>query len=229
MTKTIAVLGAGRMGTCFATQIPAECQKIVVDVNEAAAKKLADQIGGSYSTGYGAVKDADVVALVLPTHLIPVVAAEIAPLLRDDTIVLNLATNGVIEESTRQAYPNIHFVDSKIIGHANSMMLGIPGMVVVSTRDEALFARIKACLPGYADAVMGDSDRVKEINRIATAEGIRMAVRLKKQYLDMGVPEAWADVAVRTVCAGACRSYIENDLGEFAVKLVAEMKKELEG
>ncbi len=88
---------------------------------------------------------------------------------------------------------------------------------------------------GLADAVGGigsdtlkiaaEADLVAHINRIASTEGIRAAVRVRHQLSEYKIPDEWIDVASRTVCAGILKAFVEDDLGDFARELVKEMQK----
>ena len=61
---TIAVLGAGRMGSVAAEQLPEDVKKIIIDQDAETAQRIADRIGGSASQDYAALSDADMVLLL---------------------------------------------------------------------------------------------------------------------------------------------------------------------
>lgn len=223
--KTIAVLGAGRMGSIAAEQLPSEAGKIIVDPNLETASRIASKIGGKAYAEYSCLKDADIVLMVLPAPVIPEAAKLAAQHVRPGTILVNMATKGVVPEDLKALFPDVLFVDAKIIGHAISMRDGAPCFVVVNAEGE-VFERVKYALPGYAAVVQGDSTLVPQINSIASSEGIRAAVRVKKQVKGFNIPEEWIRPLVYTVCAGTMRAYIDNNLGEFAQKLAEQFEKE---
>ena len=67
-------------------------------------------------------------------------------------------------------------------------------------------------------------DLVQAVNTIGSTEGIKAAVAVRKQLKAMGIPDAWTDVVIRSVCAGTMKAFTENDLGGFALELVKKLE-----
>ena len=61
------VVGAGRMGSVVARQLPGRTRKIVIDIDLEKAVLLAEQVEGIPSDSLDSAGDADLVAVVLPT------------------------------------------------------------------------------------------------------------------------------------------------------------------
>ena len=228
MVKKVAVFGAGRMGSVVAGQLPSDVEKLVIDNHAEAAEKLAASIGGKGTADPHAAADADVVALVLPAPVVSIVAKELGPILKPGAIVLNMATKGTIEEETKASYPQIHYVDAKIIGHADSMKLGAPCFVVVKTEDDAILEAAQYVLQGYRKVVKGNADLVPLISSIGSTEGIRAAIRCRQLLKEYDIPKEWEDIVIYTVCAGTARAYVEDNMGEFAKALAEKLEKEVE-
>jgi 6-phosphogluconate dehydrogenase (decarboxylating) len=226
MMLKVAVIGAGRMGAVVGRQLPDHLEKWIIDRNDGKAKKLAEEIGGSYALSMEAAKDADLIAVVLPAPEINSVMDSLAGIAKDGAILLNMATNGTIAAEIREKNHNIHIVDAKIMGHAMSMNQGAPGYVIVKTEDQAVFERIRGILPGYKNVEMGDTDIVPLIAKIGSVEGIRTAVGVRKLLKQYNIPKDWEDVVIYTICAGTMRSYVENDLGHFARELAEKLESE---
>lgn len=226
MKLKVAVVGAGRMGSIVAGQLPDDVEKLVIDTDLAKAQDVAKTCGASAYADLSAASDADIIALVLPTPAVPPVARNAAKVAKAGAIILNMATKGTVEQETKDANPALRFIDAKIIGHANSMKLGAPCYVVVNTDQEDEFEKIAHILPGYKKVVMGDSDVVPLINTVGSTEGIRAAVQCRKLLKQFNVPKEWEDIVIYTVCAGTMRSYVEGDLGEFARALADRLEKE---
>lgn len=226
MVKTVAVIGAGRMGTYFCGQIPKEFEKIIIDRDEAKARELAQSVGGRYGSSYSLAAEADVVAMILPKPVIASAARELAPFVKEGAVVLNMATGAQVEPATVEAFPGVRFVDAQIIGHARSLMEGAPAFVVLGTEDAAVCEAARACMPGYTRVLMGDASLVGKINKIGSGEGIAAAVKVKKQLQEMQIPEDWIDIVIYTVCAGTMRSYVQKDLGEFAQELADRLEND---
>ncbi|MEA4892511.1 MAG: NAD(P)-binding domain-containing protein [Peptococcaceae bacterium] len=227
MNLTAAVLGAGRMGSFVGLQLPREVKKVIVDTDEPKAKKLAEEVGGRYFLGLEGVGEADIIAIVLPAPAIPEISRGLLKHAKKGAVIINMATNGKVEEEVKAARPDLHFVDAKIIGHAGAMSAGAPSYVVVNTGDQEVYEKISYILPGYTKVVMGDSDLVPEINTIGSTEGIRAAVEVRKQLKKYNIPKDWEDIVIYTVCAGTMRAYVDDDLGGFGRALADRLEAEI--
>jgi len=223
----VAVIGAGRMGSVVGRQLPDDVEKLIIDINEAKAKVLAEEIGGSYASTLDAAKMADVIAVMLPTPEIDAVVNQLVRVAKDGAIIMNMATNGTVDEKVREKNDRIIIVDTKIIGHAMSMVQGSPAYVVVKTEDQVLLEKIQYVLPGFTKVLMGNVDIIPEIAKIGSSEGIRAAIMVRKLLKRYNIPKDWEDIVIYTVCAGTMRSYVENDLGHFAKELAERLEAEL--
>lgn len=228
MSICAAVVGAGRMGSVVAEQLPKSTQKIIIDIDLEKAGRLAEIVGGIPSDSLASAASADLVAVVLPTPVVNETVGKLLSVVRQGAIILNMATTARIDEAVRKKNKNISVIDAKIIGHAMSISRGEPGIVVIDCSDKRRFNFIKDQLPGFHKVVQGDAGRVEKINKIGSTEGIKAAVTVRKKLLALNVPDEWIDVAIRTVCAGTMKSYTENDLGHFALELVKKLERELD-
>ena len=227
MKTKVAVIGAGRMGSIAAGQLPGDVESVIIDRNAAQAEKTAAETkAGGWSTEYSAASDADMILLVLPTPAVAPAAEEAASVAKPGAVIVNMATKGDMPADLKARYPMLTFADAKIIGHARSMRLGAPCWVVCNAERKEDFDRIAHVLGGYANVVRGDSSLVPLINSIGSSEGVRAAVRCRKLLKQYSIPKEWEDIVIYTVCAGTMRSYVENDLGEFARKLADRMEEE---
>ena len=146
--------------------------------------------------------------------------------MKKGAVILNMATTFSIDPATAAKRPGITVVDAKIIGHAASMSRGEPGIVVVKTDNAEVVSLIRNQLQGFAEVVQGDADLVQAVNTIGSTEGIKAAVAVRKQLKAMGIPDAWTDVVIRSVCAGTMKAFTENDLGGFALELAKKLESE---
>ncbi len=227
MKMKVAVIGAGRMGSIAAGQLPEDVESVIIDRNAAQAEKTAAEAkAGGWSAEYGAAADADVILLVLPTPAVAPAFEEAAAVAKPGAILVNMATKGDIPADLKGRCPQLTFADAKIIGHARSMRQGSPCWVVCNAERQETFDVIAHVLCGYANVVRGDSSLVPLINSIGSGEGVRAAVRCRKLLKQYSIPKEWEDIVIYTVCAGTMRSYVENDLGEFARKLADQMEAE---
>jgi hypothetical protein len=184
-------------------------------------------VGGKSSKSLENAGKADLVAVVVPTLVVNETIYKLLNIVKERTIILNMATTAHIEADLFGKNKAISIIDAKIIGHAMSISRGEPGIIVIKCDDERKFNLIKDQLYGFQKVVQGDADLVEKINQVASTEGIRAAVSVRKQLSKMNVPEEWIDVALRTVCAGTIKSFVEKDLGHFALELVNKVEKEM--
>jgi len=224
MHMKAAVAGAGRMGSLVAEMLPAGTEKVVIDRELAAAERVAGKIGGSAADGYRGAAEADVLFLLLPAPAIPDAAEEAAAFMKPGAVIVNMSTKGVFREETAGRFPEIRFVNAKIIGHASSIRGGAPGLVVTDAPEE-LFRMLSGQLTKF-QVVKGDPSLVPVLSTIASSEGIRAAVSVKKQAALKGAPEEWMRPLIYTVLAGTARAYVDDDMGEFAKALAEKLEKE---
>jgi len=226
MSVTVAVIGAGRMGSVVIKQLPFETKKIVIDSDIAKAEHAAASVGGKAYSNLEGVADADLIAVVLPAAAVNETVEKLMEIVKNGAVIINMATTVNIDAGILNRNKNVHVVDAKIIGHAASITRGEAGIIVAKTDDEKIYQLIKSQLPGFDDVVLGDADLVEKINTIGSTEGIKAAVTVRKQLRKMNIPDEWINVVIRSVCAGTMQSFTENDLGHFAMELVKKLEKE---
>jgi hypothetical protein len=221
-----AVIGAGRMGSVIAAQLPRSSRRIIIDIDLQRAVTVARRVGGKASDTLRSAADADLAAVVLPAAMTEGIVAQLVDLAKPGAMILNMATAARIDPAIRGKREDIMVVDAKIIGHAGSITEGEAAMVVVDSDDEAAMGRIRRQLPGFRRVVAGEARWVEEINRVASTEGIRAAVRIRQQLSRREIPDEWIDTAIRAVCAGTLKAFVENDLGDFARTLARKIEGE---
>ncbi len=198
MAICMAVVGAGRMGSVVAGQLPKSTNKIIIDIDSEKASRLAETVGGMPSDSLESANKADLVAVVLPTPVVNETVEKLLNVVQKGTIILNMATTAHIDPAILKNKNEIWIVDAKIIGHAMSISRGEPGIVVVDCDDAGRFDLIREQLPGFHKVVRGDAGLVEKINKIGSTEGIKAAVKVRKKLSELDVPEEWMHVAITT-------------------------------
>jgi predicted dinucleotide-binding enzyme len=221
----VAVVGAGRMGSVVARQLPGETRKIVIDTDLHKARALANAVRGEANSDLAAAAEADLVAVVLPTSAVNETVRRLVGVAKKGALILNMATTATVDSSVATKNRDVLVVDAKVVGHAASMARGSAGILVVKTEDPTVFGTIQRQYPGFS-VVQGDADLVPAVNTIGSTEGIKAAVSVRKQLRARNIPEDWIAVAIRTVCAGTMMSFTENDLGHFAQELARRLEGE---
>ena len=226
MPITVAVIGAGRMGSVIAGQLPEGTKKIIVDRDVKKAGLLAERVGGVPAGSYEAVGEADLIPVVVPAQDVNDAVEKLMGKAKAGALILNMATSAHVDPEIIAKNPTVTVIDAKIIGHAGAMSEGNPGIVVVKTDDQAALNLIRNQLPGFREVVRGDADLVSKINETVTIEAIRIAVNLKKRLGSMNVPDDWITVAIKTVCTGVVKAFADDDLGDFAREMVKQLERE---
>jgi 6-phosphogluconate dehydrogenase (decarboxylating) len=227
MSIRMAVVGAGRMGSVVVQRLPESTRKIIIDSDTDKARRLSQEVQGTFAQALDGACDADLVAVVLPAAVVNDTVAKLVGIVKKGAVILNMATTAHIDPAIKEKNPDIAVIDAKIIGHAMSISRGEPGIIVVDCDDGEIFDRIHAQLQGFHAVVRGAASVVEKINRVASSEGIRAAVIARKKLSQLDIPDEWINVAIGTVCAGTLKSFAENDLGHFALELVQQVEREL--
>jgi prephenate dehydrogenase len=116
--KSVAVIGAGRMGSLIASKLPTEIKKIVIDKDRDKAREVAEQVEAEYSDKIEMAAAADMIMMVLPTPAIKEMVGKLMDVVKDGTTILNMATTAQIEPAMVLNNRDIAIIDTKIIGHA---------------------------------------------------------------------------------------------------------------
>jgi hypothetical protein len=226
MSTVVAVVGAGRMGSFFASQIPADTDLLIHSRHPDAARRLADRVGGRACETIRELAPARLIAIAVPAPAVEEVVTGLVGVVRDGTILLNMATAARIPESLRRTRPEVLLIETKVVGHAGSLAMGVPGLVIVECSDAAILDVIRSHLPGYGRVVAGDPDLVERANRISSREAARTAVAVRRQLTEAGIPSDWHDAAIGNVCSGTLRAIVEGDVGHFLRRILDEMKNQ---
>lgn len=226
MSTVVAVVGAGRMGSFFASQLPLGTDLLVHSRRPDAARRLADRVEGQACETIRDLTPAGLIAVAVPAPAVDEVVTRLIDVIHDGTIVLNMATAVRIPESLRRRRPEVHLIETKVVGHAGSLAMGVPGLVVVECPDTSILELIRSHLPGYGRVVAGDPDLVEKTNRISSREAARTAVAMRRLLTEAGIPVDWHDPAIGNVCSGTLRAIIEGDVGHFLRSTLDEMNQE---
>jgi len=130
MSICVAVVGAGRMGTVVAKQLPKRTQKIIIDIDLEKADRLAEIVAGISSDSLESAGSSDLVAVVLPTPVVSETVGKLLNIVKEGSIILNMATTARIDDAVLKKNKDISIIDAKIIGHAMSISRGEPGLIL---------------------------------------------------------------------------------------------------
>lgn len=222
----VAVIGAGKMGTQVAGQLPGDLKKIIIDSDGTKAAAVAEKVGADFATDLSAAGNSDVIAVVVPAFAVDSVMEQLSGVAKDGAVIMNMATTAQLDQKLLADNPRLHFVDCKIIGNAGAMSYGAPCYVIAGTEDKQVFAKIATALSGYTKVLMGDPAIVPKINTLGSEEGIRCGVRLRKRLREFDIPKEWEDVVLYSVAAGTLQAFASGQMGHFALELAEKIEKE---
>ena len=92
-----AVVGAGRMGSVIAAQLPRNTRKIIIDIDLQQAARVARMTGGEAFDALDAAAAADLVAVVLPAPMVAGIVEQLIDLAKPGAVILNMATTARID------------------------------------------------------------------------------------------------------------------------------------
>lgn len=227
MKEKVAVIGAGNMGTVVGKQLPDTVEKLIIDIDEEKAKTCAEEIGAAFSSSLADVGDCDIVAMVVPGPVVEKIVPVLTLHMKKDAILMNMATNAMIDDLQTERYSQIKIIDCKIIGNALAISSGnAPSCVVVNTQDEEVFCSIKKILPGYTLVIQGNSNLVTELNAIGTKEALRCGLIILHQLEKYHLREETKRILLYTVAGGTLQSMADGKLGGNSIRLLKELKEE---
>lgn len=204
MNDKIAILGAGPLASILARRIPSSVRKVIIGRPKAAAVALADEVGGIASDQASAVRGCRVVFLTVPAGEVSQALSDIQPHLSAEALVVNTATELTVSDLTETT--GLRIAAAKVIGHADDMALGSPGVVVLDQVDPADAELLETLLEQVGPVVRGDERRVQ-----AALEAIRDVMvgardDLHRRLVATGLPPEVASVAIAAAAPGVLRA-----------------------
>lgn len=219
----VAIVGAGQLGGLLATRIPGGYRKVIISRRKAHAVSLADEVGGIASDQLSAVRGCHMVFLTVPGSAVPGLIAELTPHLEAGALLVNMATD-IMTDELAATYPRLRFAAAKLLGHAQEIALGSPGVVVLDhvTGDDA--ERLRHALAGLGEVLHDQESKVLHayaivVDILTGAEG-ELRTRLGELGLDQGLVKA----AITTTGPGVLRSLANGSAGPFASTVVERLR-----
>lgn len=226
MKKSVAVIGAGKMGSVVIRQLPEESQVIIIDLDLEKAKKLASKKDARYDNSLTAAKDTDIIFVILPANAVEETVEKLQDIVKTGAVIVNMATSICIDKIAKKHRGDIGLIDAKIIGQASAINNEEKGLVIVKADDTSQFDIVKEMLSGLFTVEQGNADLVEKINSLAVYEGIKAAAAIRKQLTEMNIPKDWSDLVIGKVCIPTMKSYIDGTLGPFAKGIVKQLEAE---
>ena len=223
----VAVIGCGLMGSGIASLVSLRAVRMMIDSEEEKARSVAKNYGGSFSTELEAAKDADVIAVVIPASAVESVFRKLSVIAKSGSLVLDMATKGIIPQEVREERPDVTFLETKIVGSALGVRHGLPALLVADTDEPETLETLRKVFPGFESIVAGDPQMVRTINEKGTYYGIRAAVLTEMALREMNLPEEWRKAACGGLVPGIAIGYSTGQMGKFGREIAERIEDEI--
>ena len=221
----VGVLGCGKMGSVVAKKLPDDVNKIIVDRNQEKLEALSKSIDCKYSTSIDILADADIVAVILPESEVNKNVESICEIAKDKAIILNMSTNGAVDDLIKQKYKSINIVETKIIGQSSMIeKFKAPSAIVIGSEDEDIVEKIKYIFKDFSYVESGDVEKVPLAVQTATRQAIITCMDLKEKLNALDVDTSWQEALFKCVLNGTIGSFMDDTVGPFARKIVKEIE-----
>lgn len=223
--ETVAIIGTGRMGSLIARKIHSQYNMILVDKDLRKCGLLAKEISGLATDDYSLLSLSDYIVIALPADIIPKTIAELKTISQHQ-ILINISTD--TEKTVFEPLKGLcKLASAKIIGHAQHITAtGELPLILIDSED--IFTRNKTAkiFSHVGTVCFGDEKIVKKINNIASEEGIKAALSIKKRLEQINVPPEYISFAIRNVACGTMNAFALGKGGPFVQKLIQKLKQE---
>jgi len=222
--ETIAIIGTGRMGSFVARKIHSQYNIILIDKDLRKCGTLAQEISALATDDYSFISSSDYIIVALPAEAIPHAVPELEPHLQQQ-VLINISTD--TEKSAFEPLKDLcKIASAKVIGHAVHMAAtGELPLVVIDSEDISVRNRVAKIFSHIGAVCFGDEKIVKNINNIASEEGIKAALSIKKRLEEIDVPSEYVSFAIRNVACGTMNAFAIGEAGPFVKKLIQKLEQ----
>lgn len=223
--ETVAIIGTGRMGSLITRKIYPHYNMILIDKDLRQCGLLAKEVGGLATSEYSILSLSDYIITALPAAVIPQVVEKIKSFIVKEHILINISTD--TEKPVFEPLKGLCKLSSaKIIGHAQHMAAtGELPLIIIDGEDSDTCNKTASIFAKMGTVCFGDEKTVKKINNIASEEGIKAALSIKKRLEEIDVPPEYIGFAIRNVACGTMSAYALGDGGPFVQKIIEKLKK----
>jgi len=224
--ETVAIIGTGRMGSLIARKIYSQYNIILLDKDLRKCGLLAKEISGLATADYSLLSLSDYIITALPATVIPNAIQEFKSFVLQHQIVINISTDTV--NTVFEPLKGLcKLASAKIIGHAQHITAtGEPPLILIDGDDFTTRSKTAKIFSKIGTVCFGDEKIVKDINNIASEEGIKAALSIKMRLEKINVPSEYISFAIRNVACGTMNAYALGDGGPFVQKIIQKLKQE---
>ena len=224
----IGMIGTGRMGRILAERMATVHEVVLYDADPAVAQSIASSMGVGMAESLAKL-DVEAVVLAVPDDAVETCVKALRAA-EKRLPLFNVATN--ISREMLASFDGSQgcCLNVKIIGHAGEMSRGARPILVVDGSGFGLGEMACRIFAPVGDVVVGEADKVKQINCIATEAALKAGVALEQSLQRAGVSDVqMIRAALSLVATGVLRAYAEDDLGPFARGIVKALRDKSDG
>lgn len=220
--EVVAIVGTGRMGGVLARKLSKNYSLILVDKDIRRCGLLAQELGTLGTGEYSILSEADFIIMALPATAMKDALEKIKPFLKKEHILINIST-----DTGREMFDSVkescRIISAKIIGHALSINSGELPLILISGEDEIALRRSAKIFGNIGVVNFGHENIVREINSIASFEGIKAAYNIQKKLRKLNIPDDYISFAIRNVACGTMNAFALQDMGPFAQEIIKRL------
>lgn len=221
MNRTLAILGAGRLGSALARKTPADWDKILVTRTRARADTLARKCVRARSGGFPDLTQTSVVFLAVPPDELEAALLAGTPYLAPDALIVNCATS-VLTCDLHDMAGGRPIVGAKIVG--NVADLEAPHLVVVDGASHRQFELLHHLLGGLGQVVQGSEEQVRVASTLAVEAALAAALAIERGMAEHKLPATWRNALLSALAAGTICAYADGELGALSRSILGRLK-----
>ncbi|NLZ54973.1 MAG: NAD(P)-binding domain-containing protein [Thermoanaerobacteraceae bacterium] len=224
--ETVAIIGAGRMGSLLARKLQSHYNLILIDKDLRKCGLLAKEVSALATSDYSLLSNSDYIITALPANVFQNVVTELKNYVAQHHILINISTDTEKEEF-EPLKGLCKIATAKIIGHAKHMAATdeLP-LVLIDGEDFSVRSKVASIFSKLGAVCFGDEKIVKKVNNIASEEGIKAALDIKKRLEEANVPSEYISFAIRNVACGTMSAFAVGEAGPFVQKIIQRLKQE---
>lgn len=222
---SIALIGVGRLGRVLAQRFLTQDCLYLYDRNEKKLQEAVADLGGIAAASLSQAAQQGTLVLAVPDQEV-IQCIKALNHLPYPVQVVQLATTVSQKAVESVQATHVRCISAKVIGHAQEMELGQTPIIILEEQPSDLAEMAKALLAPVGKVMLGNSDRVQEINTLVVQKILEAAVAIEEAMAEQtAVDPVLLSTALRQVGVGVLKGYAEHNLGPFAQAIVERVRR----
>ncbi|MDH4163819.1 MAG: NAD(P)-binding domain-containing protein [Nitrospirota bacterium] len=224
-TKTIGIIGYGKMGSILASGLEGHCRILVHDIDPA-KKEKAMTCGLRFAEDLLTLTEAEILFLVVGKKEAEETICALSRIVNKPTLLVNVATDLVLDDVVSIVSNRfLHPVSIKIIGEADAMSMGRYSLFVINAERTEDVATVGTLLLHLGSVITDDERRYCDINLIAAEEIMLAAGRICAKLYSKGLSREVVHTAVSSTSLGTLYQFPWKDMDYFHRRIFSKNKE----